>query len=171
MLPWHNRTILETVITAVQDSGCSELVIVANPLTAAFVKNLNVHFVINEKFENGMTSSIQAGITELSDADAYMICPGDLPLITVEEYRRVMQEFRKAWKEDPEVIALPLYQGKKGHPVIFSAHHRDEILAHDQPEGCSGIVRSNIAHVRKVEMESENGTADIDTREDYDGNL
>jgi len=167
LLPWQGRTILDTVVEEISRSGCSRLVVVVNDMTRRLAESRGYPFVINAEYENGMTSSIQKGVDALHSTDAFMICPGDLPLIQASEYAAVMDAFQEKVKSDPNIIIVPKYKGQKGHPVIFSKSYREAILNHDEPEGCSGIVRENREHIAEIEIDSESGIQDVDTREEY----
>ena len=168
LLPWKGSTMLQAVIANIMAAKPSSMVVVTNPVTHEYASDLGLKVIQNEDFEKGMTTSIQRGVMALQDADAYMICPADLTAITSEEYQRVMDIFRKRFEEDPMVIAVPFFNGMKGHPVIFSARYRDMILQHKEMEGCSGIVKANSQHVLRVDMETDHILRDIDDRKAYE---
>ncbi len=96
-----------------------------------------------------------------------MICLGDMPRITTEEYNHLITKFSDRLNTNPKAILLPFYKGQKGNPVIFSSVYRYDILKHREMEGCKVIVQSNSSHLIRVDMDSDNVLLDVDTPESY----
>ena len=180
-LPYHQKTILETVLEQLGPSHCSEVIVVASPLTydqisamptACLPAGRGITLISNADHKQGMTTTIQCGVrTASSDTSGYMICLGDMPRITTEEYNHLITKFSDGFNTDPKAILLPFYQGQKGNPVIFSSVYRDDILKHREMEGCKAIVQANSSHLIKVEMEKDHVLVDVDTPGDYEGLL
>ena len=74
-----------------------------------------------------------------------------------------MTSFRAA----PLPILIASYQGKRGHPVLFSSQVYGEILAAPLDQGAKVVVRKDPARVREIPLEDPGILADIDTPEDY----
>lgn len=51
--------------------------------------------------------------------------------------------------------------------MIFSSTYQPEILAHQEPNGCQGIIKRNSQQVVAVQMERDRLLPDIDTWDDY----
>ncbi len=170
-LPYRNNTILEQVVTELLDSKASEVIIVSSPLTHDQIKAMplaGITLLCNPNHNQGMTTTIQHGVKMASvDNDGFMICLGDMPRITSEEYDDLLDRFSAKYHENPRSILLPFHQGQKGNPVIFSSFYREAILTHPDMEGCRGIVQSNSAHLTKVEMQNDHVLVDVDTNLDY----
>ena len=96
-----------------------------------------------------------------------MICLSDLPLIEPDELNHLISAFKKALAEDPAAIAVPVYQGQRGNPVLFAAPYKADILDHKGLRGCKGVVKQNPDHVRHIEMPTDHILHDIDTQADY----
>ena len=56
---------------------------------------------------------------------AFMLLLGDQPFIGPAIINRVLDEYQK----NKPAIVIPVYNGKRGHPVIFDAKYKDELLA------------------------------------------
>lgn len=133
------------------------------------LEGLDLTFVENASFELGMTTSIQCGVAASPEnASGFMICLSDLPNMTAAEYSQLLQAFLKQQIHDEACIGLPVYQGEKGNPVIFSASYRAAILAHTEMEGCKKIVKDHSTHLHLIEMNSPNCLHDIDTPAAYE---
>ena len=85
------------------------------------------------------------------------------PLIEVETIKALMISFRTA----PLPILIASYQGKRGHPVLFSSQVYGEILAAPLDQGAKVVVRKDPTRVREIPLEDLGILADIDTPEDY----
>jgi len=126
-----------------------------------------VRFVENDCYEEGMTTSIHSGVKAASmESDGLMICLTDLPFAETSDFNRLIQAFNVFRRTESSLIIVPVFQGQRGNPVLFSVDFRDKILAH-KGEGCREIVMQYHHCVREVSMENDNLLRDIDTPEDY----
>jgi len=132
-------------------------------------ENEQIKVVINPDYQQGMTTSIQAGVAAASDkARGYMICLADQPLITTEDYNYIIETFENTYLSNKKCIIVPFFDQKKGNPVIFSAHYREAILAHKNMEGCKEIIQANKEHIVTIDMPNDHILRDVDTPEDYE---
>lgn len=172
-LPYQGKTILEHVVSQLQASSVDEIMIVSSPLTHDTIDGLSlpgIRLCCNPDHKHGMTTTIQRGVELASaDSDGFMICLGDMPRITTAEYDQLINAFASSYAEDSKAILLPFHQGQKGNPVIFSCSYRNQILTHQEMEGCRGIVQSNQHHLIKVPMNTDYVLVDVDTPGDYEG--
>ena len=165
-LPIGGKPMIEWVIQHVGSAGVDEIILVGSELSLDRLKkfeNTRTKVVDNPDYQSGMTSSIQAGV-EMAAGDGYMICLGDQPNIKTPTYDVLLDAF----SSNPAAIVLPFYQGEKGNPVILPKVFRADILAHEEPEGCKGIVMANKELVIQVDVDDPGVLQDIDTKTDYD---
>ena len=133
----------------------------------AVLQDQALRFVKNTCYEKGMTTSIQSGVNAASlESVGLMICLADLPFAETSDFNRLIQAFTDFRRTESSLIIVPVFQGQRGNPVLFSAEFRDKLLAHNG-EGCKGIVSKYPQSVREVRMENDNLLIDIDTPEDY----
>ena len=133
----------------------------------AVLQDQALQFVKNTCYEKGMTTSIHSGIGAAStESVGLMICLADLPFAETSDFNRLIQAFTDFRRTESSLIIVPVFQGKRGNPVLFSGEFRDKLLAHNG-EGCKGIVSKYSQSVREVSMENDNLLRDIDTLEDY----
>ena len=172
-LKYKGNWIVNHVMQNLWASNQSELVIVMNNNDNGLLngeRSEEIQVVINPDYKKGMTTSIQAGVKAASDkASGYMICLADQPLMKKEDYNEIMERFELLVKHDPKTIIVPFYLGVKGNPVIFSSAYRDDILTHQEMEGCKDIIRSNKQHIYRLDMTNDHILKDVDTPEDYEG--
>jgi molybdenum cofactor cytidylyltransferase len=106
--------------------------------------------VINEDWEQGQLSSIQAGIRSLpAGTDGVILCLIDHPLITAGLIDDLIGRFYADRTAKP-LIVLPIYQGKRGHPVLFSAGVYEELLAAPMDQGARSVVWAHAGEIAEV---------------------
>lgn len=172
-LKYNGDWLINHTMRSLWNSKKSELIIVMQNDDNKLLdgkSNKEIKVVVNPDYKKGMTTSIQAGVSAASTfATGFMICLADQPLMTKEDYNEIIERFELLVKHDGKSIVVPMYEGKKGNPVIFSSAYRDAILAHQDMEGCKDIVQSHKQHVYRVDMGTDHVLRDVDTPEDYKG--
>jgi molybdenum cofactor cytidylyltransferase len=146
--------------------------IVITGYEASRVKDLvdtsRFEIVHNPNYEDGMTSSIQAGIRELTaQSTGVMILPADMPFVNAPDLQQLFGAFSAARAKNDKTIAVAVDKGTIKNPAIFSSHYYHLILQHKNPNGCKQIVEQNMDHVVKVAINNPYFFRDIDTPEDY----
>jgi molybdenum cofactor cytidylyltransferase len=93
--------------------------------------------VINDDWESGQLSSIQSAIRSLPDGtDGFLLCLIDHPLISKSLVNELIEQFYAT----PGKIVLPVYEGRRGHPVIFPAGLYQELLQAPADKGARAVV-------------------------------
>ena len=143
---------------------CRHIIVVAG-FQAGTIRKLLVQFplvemVTNTKFRRGMFSSVKCGIQRVS-TDSFFLLPGDMPLINEKVYQELL--------DVPGDIVVPVFRGRKGHPVLIKSWLIPEILR--QPDDASlrdFIQRHGYA---TCETDQEGIMVDVDTSADFQGLL
>ncbi|MBU4035998.1 MAG: NTP transferase domain-containing protein, partial [Proteobacteria bacterium] len=68
----------------------------------------------------------------------------------------------------PDNIIVPVYNGKRGSPVIFPAKLKDELLTLAGDSGGRIIVERHKEELKLIEIENPDTGIDIDTQEEYE---
>jgi len=175
LLPYRGKTLIENMVDVVAASRAAQVVVVLGHEAGRVRPLLNgrcgnggrVTTVENPSYEEGMATSIQAGLRAAPPSDGYMICLTDLPLLEPEDLDRLLGAF--ATRPPEKDILLPLHGGKRGNPVLFSAGYAPEVARASGPiGGCKGIVKRYPQRVLEVEFGNDHAVWDIDTAEDYE---
>ena len=117
----------------------------------------NIHLaadeiVINDEWEQGQLSSLQAGVRSLpSGTDGLLLCLIDHPLISATLVNELIEQFCAA----PQKIVVPVYESRRGHPVIFPARLYGELLAAPLDKGARAVVWSHAGDVLQLPTEEE----------------
>jgi CTP:molybdopterin cytidylyltransferase MocA len=96
-----------------------------------------VAMVVNPDFQEGMFSSVKAGIRALSPAcGAFFILPADIPLVRPATVRRLLACFdaRRA------KVVVPSFACRPGHPPLVSGELASSILEAQGSEGLRGVL-------------------------------
>jgi molybdenum cofactor cytidylyltransferase len=147
LLPYCGETFLEHLLGVTQHPKISTRRVVLGPHAEAIAKQVSLNreeVVVNPDWELGQLSSIQAALRSLPAAtDGILLSLIDHPLITAALVDRLIEEFYKSRAP----IVLPVFHGRRGHPVIFSATLYPELLAAPVDVGARAVVW---AHRREV---------------------
>lgn len=124
--------------------------------------------VVNRWPEEGQLSSLQLGLRALIaldlQAEAAIVQPVDVPLVTAETVRALITR----WRESGPAVVRPVDpSGRHGHPVIFAAFLFEPLLSADPGAGPKPVVRAHATSIGDVLVEDEGAFLDIDTSEDY----
>ena len=124
--------------------------------------------VINENFQEGMSSSIQKGLCCLKDeemAGGLLISLADLPLLAPE----TINFFIKKFLEEKIGFLLPVFNDTTGHPVIVDINRfKDDIGKIKGNVGLRILIKKYPKVVKKIPWKDDSVTWDIDTPKDLE---
>jgi molybdenum cofactor cytidylyltransferase len=150
LLPYQGRPFLEHLleITTRPEIGIRRVVLGADAESIAKAIPLKAHeMVINPEWEKGQLSSIQAAVRKLpAGTDGMLLCLIDHPLISAALVQDLIEHFYNSKKP----IVLPLYEGRRGHPVIFAASLYEELLRAPLETGARAVVWAHAGDVEEV---------------------
>lgn len=122
-----------------------------------------VTFVHNPRYEEGMSTSLRAGIGQLGeDIDGALVCLGDMPRVTAGHLEALMGAF------DPEggrAIVVPTWDRRRGNPVLFARRFFAEMRVITGDVGARSLVDKYASSVCLVPMSDRGVTVDVDTPE------
>jgi len=162
---------LENVIRNVTDSNVDNSLIVLgaerDSLTELVSKSSVTSF-FNDNYKDGMLSSVQCGFRNLpSDFEAALVFQGDQPFIFPEVINRVIEGYRSSGNG----IVIPVYEKKRGHPILIDRKYLKEIETLDNQEGLRSLSRKFSEDVMEVETDDRGILRDFDTYDEYKMNL
>jgi len=155
LLPYQGRPFLEHLleITTRPEIIARKVVLGADADSIAKVIRLKAHeMVINADWEKGQLSSIQAAVRKLpAGTDGMLLFLIDHPLISSALVGELIAQFYESKKP----IVLPVYEGRRGHPVIFSASLYHELLRAPLETGARSVVWAHADEVDEVRTNEE----------------
>ena len=122
---------------------------------------LNVKFVRNPDFAGGLASSVKAGIAAVPDnADGAIVCLGDMPLISAKLIDQLIETFAP---DRGHLIAVPVSDGRRGNPVLWSRRFFKELMTLDGDVGARHLIAKHAEAVAEVPVDGQSAFLDIDT--------
>jgi molybdenum cofactor cytidylyltransferase len=168
LLRFRGRTLLRRAALAALEAACRPVVVVTGALaerTRGELYGLDVVEVFNEGWEDGMASSVRAGVSALTGAEpgasavVLMLC--DQPLVTAE----VVAGLVAAHRATGSPVVASQYGGGFGVPALFGRALFDELA---RLEGRGGAKRVIERHAREAHfVPFPGGEVDVDTAEDF----
>lgn len=162
VLRFEGETFLDRLIGCF--SGiCVPVIVVlgyhAEQVRAGFRRCVEAHIVINPQPERGMLSSLQCGLAAApQDADSFLFTPVDLPRITRATIETLAITSGR--------LVIPVFEGRKGHPVRISREIASEILALPTEGQAGDVIRRHEAQL--IEVCDPGVLYDVDTPQEYD---
>ncbi|HXO04484.1 MAG TPA: nucleotidyltransferase family protein [Candidatus Sulfotelmatobacter sp.] len=156
LLSYREKTFAEHLVSATRHErvGLTRIVLGAQAGKIRSRLPLDPTWILeNPNWEQGQLSSIQAVIRNLPPGatEGLILCPVDHPLVSSFLVAQLIQEFDSTEKQ----IVLPIYTGKRGHPVIFRDSLYKELLAASPEVGAREVVWTHPESVAEVETDEE----------------
>ncbi len=170
LLPYDGRTFLRNAAEIAVASVCRPIFVIlgayADQLRSE-IGGLPVRPVVNERWAEGLGSSIRAGLGALERCDrehpvealVLMLC--DQPFVTAA----VINDLVTAYRSSGKGIIASEYGGTVGVPALFGREYFAELGALNGRAGAKQIIAAHASEVVRVPFPQ--GTIDIDTPEDY----
>ncbi|MGB3211450.1 MAG: nucleotidyltransferase family protein [Desulforhopalus sp.] len=161
------KTIIEHVMELFKTTGIDDIVVVVGHRSEELipvVEAASCRYVINVNYRDGMFSSIQEGVRELSDTcDAFFLLPVDIPLVRPNSIRQLLDAFAR---DGSSLLCYPQFQSRRGHPPLIDSSLANRILAYDGQDGLRGLLARYENQAIVVPVEDPFILLDADTRED-----
>lgn len=120
------------------------------------LKNIpHVTIVQNERYGEGMFSSVLSGVSQTSDD--FFILPGDCPFVSSSTYEKLLLTSK--------TLGVPTYLGNTGHPLFLKAVMKSALL--EEPRSSNLKMFRNRQDYELVKTNDPNILTDIDTPADY----
>lgn len=124
---------------------------------------LDVRFVRNPDYANGLSTSLRAGLSALPDTcDGAVVALGDVPGIRAEDIDALIDEFEPA---SGQSIIVPTHDGKRGNPVLWARRYFADISAVSGDVGARHLIGANADQVYEVPTDNAGVLIDLDTPE------
>ncbi|MBA7641427.1 Molybdenum cofactor cytidylyltransferase [subsurface metagenome] len=167
LLRFNDKTFLDRIISVLKLSDADRITVVLGAEAETITKSVDLsgtNVVINKDYQKGQLSSLIAAIEQRQqETDAVLVCLADAPFITEEVVNRIISKF----KETNNPIVVPVFNKKRGHPVLFSSSLFNELLNAPQEQGARYVLHSNEEKVLEVETSERGILIGIDTPDDY----
>ena len=125
------------------------------------VAGLKVTLVHNPDYEDGLGTSLRAGIGAVpASAAGAIVCLGDMPQVDAPLINKLIAAF------DPErgaLVAVPTIDGKRGNPVLWARRFFPDLMKVSGDVGARHLIGENASAVVEVAMSGAAALTDVDT--------
>jgi molybdenum cofactor cytidylyltransferase len=174
LLPWvDGAPLIAYQINALALAGYAPIVVVLghapDALRAAIPAGVDISVVVNERYQDGRSTSIVAGLGPLpvTRTEAVLITSVDQPR-SVD----LLLALREAWERERPPIAVPSLNHRVGHPPLFSAALLPELLGvTEEREGLRQVMQAHAEERLFVEVDDPLTLTNLNTPEDYEAAL
>jgi molybdenum cofactor cytidylyltransferase len=166
LLEVDGTPLVERVIQAAKASLLDEVVLVYQHEDIKKTgEKYPIKTVLNKNADEGQSASIKIGIEAANPgADGFMFLVGDQPFLNAATINLLIAAF----KQEPHNIIAPVYNGRRGNPVIFPSTLKDDLLALKGDQGGRALIEKTPDRVSLVSIEDERLGIDVDTEEDFE---
>lgn len=105
----------------------------------------------------GMAASLACGVAANIAADGWLIGLADMPGMPESAIAQVRRAI-----EAGAPLAAPFHDGRRGHPVGFSAAYRDELLVLQGESGARSLLERDAALLQRIAIDAPGIFIDID---------
>ena len=157
------RRVIEASATNLFAAGVENVVAVARSDRELIrvLEACGCQVVINDRADEGMGTSIAAGVAATSAATGWLIALGDMPSIRVETIFAVIKVIANGSR-----IVVPSMHGRRGHPVGFSDSYLTRLQALTGDTGAREILKADVTLVEDINVDDEGIFSDIDVPDD-----
>jgi len=164
----RGKTILEHALAPVAEAGIRDVVIVFSAENEK-LKDLvprGYRVVINRHSKEGISTSLKAGLSAVDPrSQGILFALGDQPFVGSGVYKDLIQYHRGHLP----LITCPVYEGKRGNPVIFDRRLWPALMKIKGDEGGKQIMAGvDPKDIGQVKVDGDGVLIDIDTPEEYE---
>ena len=128
------------------------------------VRDVPVRVVLAEQWRDGRTASMQAGLGAIPEDRDLLFWPVDHPFVD----ERTVDRLLAARDSDPLAVwFLPEYQQRGGHPVLWRASLRRDLLALRPDAPIRSLLPEFGPQVRRLRVDDPGVVANVDTPEEF----
>ncbi|MCL2437102.1 MAG: histidine phosphatase family protein, partial [Clostridiales bacterium] len=171
LLDVGGKLAIERVIEILRDGGVSEIVIVTGhgrEKLLPYISGVGVFEAFNPDYDQGMFSSVIAGIKRLTAVSkdklkGFLLMPVDYAAVSPDIVKSILDN-----ESIDSAFVVPCYNGKKGHPLWIPAVVIEEILFNSgATDGLKNVTMKHEENMVRIETGKESVVMDMDTPEDY----
>ena len=168
LLPWGGVPLVrhQVDLLAAQPAIDRLIAVVGNLLDEVrdALQDTPARVVANPRFREGRATSLAAGARALEGSPTgVLIVNVDQPLAA-----DLLNPLIAAWRNAPDALWRPSYQGRGGHPLIVPADVVPELQqVRETTQGLRAVVTRHRRRLRSVPVESELAVLNLNTPADY----
>jgi CTP:molybdopterin cytidylyltransferase MocA len=155
LVSYQGASFLEHLLSVTRHPAIGVRRVVLGPDADAISRQVTLapdEIVINRDWELGQLSSIHAALRNLPEGtQGMLLCPVDHPLVSAALVDALVRTFL----ETRAPVVLPMFEGRRGHPVIFAAALYEELLRAPMDTGARAVVWAHNSDLQEVSTTEE----------------
>ena len=173
LLPVGKMTAVERLIKEAEKVACGKVIVVTGferDSLLEVIESAGGMEVYNRDFDEGMFTSIKTGVRSVCEkypeVSGVFLMPVDCPLVSAGVLRKMADQACSSETSDEDFL-VPVFEGKKGHPLYISRRYFDEICRYDGPGGLKAVTDKYWDKMIRIPVDEEGCVMDMDTPESY----
>lgn len=167
LLRIRGESLVRRASQAALDSRLERVIVVVGCEAAAVrleIADLPVTVVENPCFEDGQSTSVRAALDHLdSETEATLFIPCDQPFLGAD----ILNLVCATWEHNGSDIVVPVFEGRRGSPVLFARALFDALRAIGGDAGGRQLFSTHAGSIAEARLADERALLDIDTLDDY----
>jgi len=168
LLPWGSTTLINYQVESLRNAGVELIIVVTGfqheKLKTRIISMSNVEIIYNPLYRTGKASSIKSGLSlvDPNSIDDILVCSVDQP-----RDHTIIRSILDQHIQTHSLVTIPAFQGKGGHPTVFSCRLFREMNAiTDTTLGLKSLIYNQ--PVNLFEVSTNKILIDLNTRADYE---
>lgn len=159
------RTVLDTFLDSIDASDLPVLVCLGcrDDKLAAKLAQRVIDFYQCHNAPQGMGATLAEGVGQLPNWDGVLIALADMPWVKPETYRELAEGLTH------RAIHIPVYEGRRGHPVGFGSDYFPALQQLSGNAGARQLTLENAEQVIELSLQDPGIHRDIDEPGDLPG--
>ncbi len=168
LLLWGHQKLVEYQIDQLRQPPVERVVVVLGhdaDRIRPLVEETGAEVLINELYKRGRASSLRAGARALADdTRTIVVLDVDQP-----RPRRVIRRLIENHVRASNLITVPTFEGKRGHPTIVDGWLLPQLrLVRERTQGLRGFLEQHEADVVELPFDSEVVLVGMNTPQEYE---
>jgi molybdenum cofactor cytidylyltransferase len=169
LLAWGETTVLGRTLQNLLASRIDEVLVVTGLEAEAVTReaaNFSVKAIYNPDYASAeMLSSLQVAVRALPPGcKGVLVVLADQPLIPTAVFDQVIAAF----DYNEQRIVAPVFEGQRGHPVLFGRRFFSDLLALPPGSAPRDLLRAHPDAVYLIPVESDSILLDLDWPAEYE---
>lgn len=163
LAPLHGRPLVLHALAALQ-TAVDEVIAAVRPGDDALhtaLREAGARLAVCARAADGMGHSLADAARQVPAGCSVLVALGDMPAIQQDTMRRL-----RAALDAGAAVAVPVYRGRRGHPVGFAAGLVPALTTLDGDQGARALLQQHQAEVLEVAVDDAGIVTDIDTPAD-----
>jgi len=168
LLPWDGTTLIEYQVRQLLAGGCATVIAVLGHRAEEvrpYAERAGARVVVNTAYQEGRAGSVRTGAQILpADTKAIVILNVDQP-----RPAPVIGALLDAHFRGGNVITVPVYQGKRGHPAVLAGSLAGELAeVEEASEGLRAVMQRHAAERVELPLDDPAVLLDLNLPADYE---